>query len=49
MTFVYGRWFEILFNRHFWVFLPNLRLELIDAELIQVTDRILVMLGGLTA
>jgi len=39
--------YEIPFNRHFYVFKPPRSLEEIDAELKGVTDRILVMLGGL--
>ena len=41
--------YEIPFNRHFYVFKPPRPLAEIDADLKQVTDRILVMLGGLTA
>jgi type I restriction enzyme M protein len=41
--------YEIPFNRHFYVFTPPRPLEVIDAELKQVTDRILEMIGGLTA
>ena len=41
--------YEIPFNRHFYVFTPPRSLEVIDAELKQVTDRILEMIGGLTA
>ena len=41
--------YEIPFNRHFYVFAPPRPLEVIDAELKQVTDRILEMIGGLTA
>ncbi|MBB6054103.1 type I restriction-modification system subunit M [Armatimonas rosea] len=41
--------YEIPFNRHFYVFEPPRPLEEIDAELKQVTDRILAMIGGLTA
>ena len=41
--------YEIPFNRHFYVFNPPRPLEVIDAELKQVTDRILQMIGGLTA
>ena len=40
--------YEIPFNRHFYVFTPPRPLELIDAELKQVTDRILEMIGGLS-
>lgn len=40
--------YEIPFNRHFYVFTPPRPLEVIDAELKEVTDRILVMIGGLT-
>lgn len=39
---------EIPFNRHFYVFTPPRPLEEIDAELKQVTDRILEMIGGLS-
>ncbi len=41
--------YEILFNRHFYVFEPPRPLAVIDAELKQVTDRILTMIGGLAA
>ena len=41
--------YEIPFNRHFYVFTPPRPLDVIDAELKQVTDRILEMIGGLTA
>jgi len=41
--------YEIPFNRHFYVFTPPRPLEVIDAELKQVTDRILEMIGGLSA
>jgi type I restriction enzyme M protein len=41
--------YEIPFNRHFYVFTPPRELEEIDAELKQVTDRILEMIGGLSA
>lgn len=41
--------YEILFNRHFYVFKPPRPLAEIDAELKGVTDRILVMISGLTA
>ena len=40
--------YEIPFNRHFYVFTPPRLLEVIDAELKQVTDRILAMIGGLS-
>jgi len=40
--------YEIPFNRQFYVFTPPRPLEVIDAELKEVTDRILVMIGGLT-
>jgi type I restriction enzyme M protein len=40
---------EIPFNRHFSVFTPPRPLEEIDAELKQATDRILEMIGGLSA
>ncbi|MGO7851673.1 N-6 DNA methylase [Rhizobium ruizarguesonis] len=39
--------YEIPFNRHFYVFEPPRPLEVIDAELKQVTDRIRGMLEGL--
>ena len=39
--------YEIPFNRHFYVFEPPRPLAVIDAELKQVTDRILAMIGGL--
>jgi type I restriction enzyme M protein len=41
--------YEIPFNRHFYMFTPPRPLEEIDAELKQVTDRILEMIGGLSA
>ena len=41
--------YEIPFNRHFYVFKPLRPLAEIDAELKGVTDRILAMIGGLTA
>ena len=41
--------YEIPFNRHFYVFKPPRPLSEIDAELKQCTDRILGMIGGLTA
>jgi type I restriction enzyme M protein len=41
--------YEIPFDRHFYVFTPPRPLEEIDAELKQVTDRILEMIGGLSA
>ena len=41
--------YEIPFNRHFYVFKPPRALAEIDAELKGVTDRILSMIGGLTA
>jgi len=41
--------YEIPFNRHFYVFKPPRPLAVIDAELKGVTDRILTMIGGLTA
>ena len=41
--------YEIPFNRHFYVFKPPRPLAEIDAELKQVTDRILTMIGGLAA
>ena len=40
--------YETPFNRHFYVFTPPRPLEVIDAELKQVTDRILTMIGGLS-
>ncbi len=40
--------YEIPFNRHFYVFQPPRPLADIDADLKQVTDRILTMIGGLT-
>jgi len=40
--------YEIPFNRHFYVFKPPRPLAEIDADLKQVTDRILTMLGGLS-
>jgi len=39
--------YEIPFNRHFYVFEPPRPLEEIDAELKQVTDRIVAMIGEL--
>jgi type I restriction enzyme M protein len=41
--------YEIPFNRHFYVFKPPRPLSEIDAELKGVTDRILAMIGNLTA
>ena len=41
--------YEIPFNRHFYVFKPPRPLAEIDAELKGVTDRILAIIGGLTA
>ena len=41
--------YEIPFNRHFYIFTPPRPLEEIDAEIKQVTDRILEMIGGLSA
>jgi type I restriction enzyme M protein len=41
--------YEIPFNRHFYVFKPPRPLAELDAELKGVTDRILTMIGGLTA
>ena len=41
--------YEIPFNRHFYIFEPPRPLAVIDAELKQVTDRILTMIGGLAA
>ena len=41
--------YEIPFNRHFYVYKPPRPLAEIDADLKQVTDRILEMLRGLTA
>jgi type I restriction enzyme M protein len=40
--------YEIPFNRHFYVFKPLRSLSKIDAELKGVTDRILIMIAGLT-
>ena len=40
--------YEIPFNRHFYMFTPPRALDVIDAELKQVTDRILAMIGGLS-
>lgn len=41
--------YEIPFNRHFYVFNPPRPLSEIDAELKVVTDRIVAVVGGLTA
>ena len=41
--------YEVPFNRHFYVFEPPRPLAEIDAELKQVTDRILTMIAGLSA
>ncbi|CFX18391.1 Type I restriction-modification system methyltransferase subunit (fragment) [Candidatus Filomicrobium marinum] len=41
--------YEIPFNRHFYVFEPPRPLEVIDAELKQVTGRILTIIGELSA
>jgi type I restriction enzyme M protein len=41
--------YEIPFNRHFYVFTSPRPLSEIDAELKTVTDRILTMIGGLSA
>jgi len=41
--------YEVPFNRHFYVFEPPRDLAEIDAELKQVTDRILTMIAGLSA
>ena len=41
--------YEFPFNRHFYVFEPPRPLEEIDADLKQVTGRILKMIGGLSA
>jgi type I restriction enzyme M protein len=41
--------YEIPFNRHFYVFEPPRPLAAIDADLKQSTDRILAMIGGLSA
>ena len=49
MTFAFSRWFEISLKSHFGVFTPSRPLEVIDAELKQVVDRILQMIEGLTA
>ena len=40
--------YEIPFNRHFYVFKPPRELDEIDAELKQVTDRIVQMIGELS-
>ncbi len=40
--------YEIPFNRHFYVFQPLRPLSAIDADLKAATDRILMMIGGLT-
>ena len=40
--------YEIPFNRHFYVFKPPRALDEIDAELKDVTDRIVEMIGGLS-
>jgi len=49
MTFAFSRWFEIPFREQSRGFTPLRTLEVIDAELKQVTDRILEMIGGLAA
>ena len=41
--------YEIPFNRHFYVFEPSRPLEVIDAELKEMTDRIKAMIEGLSA
>ena len=41
--------YEIPFNRHFYVFEPPRPLEVIDADLTRVTDRIKAMIEGLSA
>ena len=41
--------YEIPFNRHFYVFDPSRSLAEIDADLLLVTDRIKLMIGGLAA
>ena len=41
--------YEIPFNRHFYVFEPPRSLAEIDADLKQVTGRILKMIEGLSA
>jgi type I restriction enzyme M protein len=41
--------YEIPFNRHFYVPKQPRRLEAIDTELKMVTDRILTMIGEMTA
>ena len=41
--------YEIPFNQNFYVFTTPRPLEAIDAELKQVTGRILAMIGGLSA
>ena len=41
--------YEIPFNRHFYVFEPPRDLAEIDADLLEVTDRIKAMIEGLAA
>ncbi len=41
--------YEIPFNRHFYVFKPPRELAEIDAELKEVTDRIVELIGGLSS
>ena len=41
--------YEINFNRHFYKYTPPRPLAEIDADLLQVTDRIKAMIGGLAA
>ncbi len=40
--------YEIPFNRHFYVFQPPRTLSAIEADLKASTDRILILIGGLT-
>ena len=41
--------YEVPFNKHFYVFTPPRELDEIDNDLKQVTDKILEMIGGLSA
>ncbi|HXU62083.1 MAG TPA: SAM-dependent DNA methyltransferase, partial [Polyangia bacterium] len=41
--------YEIPFNRHFYVFTPPRPLDEIDAELAQVTKKIVAMIGDLSS
>ena len=41
--------YEVPFNKHFYVFTPPRALDEIDGDLKQVTDKILKMIGGLSA